>query len=53
VLGVEDCYDGDGPIGEVVVSTPGPVWCGACGSPAWVNDRHAVELVDLPAFSTS
>jgi hypothetical protein len=24
--------------------------CGGCGTPAWVKDRPAVELVDLPCF---
>jgi hypothetical protein len=24
--------------------------CSACGMPAWVNDRPAVVLVDLPCF---
>lgn len=49
VLGVED--DVEGPIGLLIEKTlTAPVLCGACGSPAWVNDRRTVELVDLPAF---
>lgn len=32
---------------ESRMSRPG---CAGCGSPAWVQDRQAVELVDLPCF---
>jgi transposase len=48
VIGVDD------PVpGQLVVviepREPRPA-CGRCQSPAWVKDRRAVDLVDLPAF---
>lgn len=48
VLGVDD-EDG-APIGVHVEQRWPRARCGACGAIAWVKDRPAVELVDLPCF---
>jgi transposase len=48
VLGVDDEHEDMVVVHiEARVSPPG---CGRCGTPAWVKDRPAVELVDLPCF---
>ena len=48
VLGVDDEHEDAVVVHiEVLVSPP---CCGACGTPAWVKDRPAVVLEDLPCF---
>ena len=48
VLGVDDVAGG--AIRVHVELAARRWWCQACGGRAWVKDRPAVELVDLPCF---
>lgn len=49
ILGVED-EDGEPLRVHVERRLDGPVACRTCGQIAWVKDRPAVELADLPCF---
>lgn len=49
VLGVEDVLDA-AVVVHIESRLDRPVGCVACGARAWIKDRPAVELVDLPCF---
>ena len=49
VLGVEDVLDGPVVV-HIESRLDRPVGCEVCGARAWIKDRPAVELVDLPCF---
>jgi transposase len=49
VLGIDD-ERVEAVVVHIESRSSGPEGCSACGTPAWVKDRSAVELVDLPCF---